>query len=58
MRRIASALFALSENDPEHERILAAAGMRGIIPTTDRDYDPCRELFSKLRLDPSKVGLE
>lgn len=58
VRRIASAMFALSENDPEHERILAAAGMRGIIPTTDRDYDPCRELFTTLRLDPSKVGAE
>lgn len=57
-RRIAAAMFALAENDPEHEHILAAAGMRGIIPATDSDYAPCRELFATLRLDPARLGPE
>lgn len=53
--KVREALLALSDQDPEHEAILQAAGMRGIIPAEDRDYDPVRELLAKLGLDPSKV---
>lgn len=45
---IAQAMFALNPDNPEHRRILDAAGMRGIIPADDADYDPVRELVEKV----------
>ena len=48
---IAQAMFALDVNTPEHRAILSAAGMQGIIPARDIDYDPVRELAEKLNLD-------
>lgn len=53
--KVRKALLTLSDRDPEHEAILNAAGMKGIIPAEDRDYDPVRDLLAKLGLDPSKV---
>ncbi len=54
--RIAKAMFALSPNDPEELEILETAGMDGIIPTKDADYDPIRRLAQRLDLhDPSPV---
>lgn len=58
VRRIADALFHLSTADPEHDRILEAAGMKGIIPATDSDYASVRSLMNKLGVDPAKVGAE
>lgn len=48
---IAQAMFALNFNLDKQRDILSAAGMRGIIPTVDADYDPVRELAEKLGLD-------
>ncbi|MGE4422212.1 MAG: phosphate/phosphite/phosphonate ABC transporter substrate-binding protein [Pseudodesulfovibrio sp.] len=48
---IAKAMFALNVDTPEHEAILSAAGVKGIIPARDIDYDPVRELAEKLNLD-------
>jgi phosphonate transport system substrate-binding protein len=48
VRKIADALFALRLDRPEDARILLAAGMRGVIPAKDQDYDPVRELVAKL----------
>jgi phosphonate transport system substrate-binding protein len=49
-KRIADALFALDPNKPEDAVILAAAGFTRIIPATDADYDPVRELAKQLGL--------
>jgi phosphonate transport system substrate-binding protein len=49
--RIAEAMFALDASRPDHERILRTAGMRGIIPAVDADYDSVRTLAEKLGLD-------
>jgi len=48
---VAKAMFALDRDTPEHRAILSAAGMRGIIPARDIDYDPVRDLAEKLQLD-------
>lgn len=48
---IARAMFALDPRNPEHEAILGAAGLARIIPATDKDCDPVRELVRKLELD-------
>ena len=48
---VAKAMFALDRDIPEHKAILDAAGMKGIIPARDIDYDPVRELAEKLQLD-------
>ena len=51
VKAVAKAMFALDGGDPEHAAILKAAGMRGIIPARDLDYDPVRELARKLGID-------
>lgn len=48
--RIARALFALNEHRPADRQILSAAGMTGIIPAQDSDYDPIRRLARRLAL--------
>nr|WP_238528362.1 phosphate/phosphite/phosphonate ABC transporter substrate-binding protein [Pseudodesulfovibrio mercurii] len=48
---VAKAMFALDTKTPEHQAILSVAGMQGIIPAEDADYDPVRELAEKLELD-------
>ncbi|MFW5838287.1 MAG: phosphate/phosphite/phosphonate ABC transporter substrate-binding protein [Desulfovibrionaceae bacterium] len=49
--KIAEALFRLDPNDPDDAVILAAAGFMGVIPATDSDYDPVRELAAELGLE-------
>ncbi|MHC1700604.1 MAG: phosphate/phosphite/phosphonate ABC transporter substrate-binding protein [Humidesulfovibrio sp.] len=49
--KIAQAMFALSPDNPEHAAILEAAGLKGIIPARDQDFDPVRDLVRKLELD-------
>jgi len=51
LRAISQALFALDIDEGSHKEILQAAGMRGIIPAMDADYNPVRELADKLGLD-------
>ncbi|UZP66102.1 phosphate/phosphite/phosphonate ABC transporter substrate-binding protein [Desulfovibrio mangrovi] len=51
VKAIADALFKLSMQKPEHAAILAGAGMSRIIPATDRDYEPIRELVAKTRFN-------
>jgi phosphonate transport system substrate-binding protein len=48
---LAEAMFALNADNDDQRRILDAAGMRGIIPARDSDYDPVRELAYKLDID-------
>jgi phosphonate transport system substrate-binding protein len=48
---ISTAMFALDKDTEEQRSILNAAGMTGIIPARDADYDPVRELIVKLGLD-------
>ncbi len=48
---IASAMFALDLSSDADRQILQSAGMRGIIPAMDVDYDPVRVLAEKLGLD-------
>jgi len=48
---ISSAMFVLDIDSVDHAEILQSAGMRGIIPAVDMDYDPVRELADKLGLD-------
>jgi len=45
---IATALFSLDPRDPDQARILEAAGMSGVIPASDADFDPIRELVARL----------
>jgi len=48
---LAEAMFALNNDSGEHRQILQSAGMRGIIPAMDVDYDSVRELADKLGLN-------
>ncbi|WP_316896652.1 phosphate/phosphite/phosphonate ABC transporter substrate-binding protein [Pseudodesulfovibrio indicus] len=48
---ISTAMFALDKDTEEQRSILNVAGMTGIIPAKDADYDPVRELIVKLGLD-------
>ena len=48
--RISKALQELDNSRPEDSRILAAAGMTGIIGARDEDYRPVRELVRRLGL--------
>ncbi|OEU68758.1 MAG: phosphonate ABC transporter substrate-binding protein [Desulfovibrio sp. S3730MH75] len=50
---IANAMFNLSMNNQQQAKILKQAGMRGIIPAKDSDYDSVRILIEKLDLDSS-----
>lgn len=47
---ISKAMYSLNFDVESQHDILAAAGMRGIIPARDSDYDPVRELAHKLGL--------
>lgn len=48
--KIAQAMFTLAMEDEKDAFILEAAKMRGIIPATDTDYDPVRDLAAKLQM--------
>lgn len=48
--KIAQAMFALKMENEKDAVILEAARIRGIIPATDADYNPIRELADKLQL--------
>ncbi len=48
---LASAMFALDPTVPEQARILDAARFQSIIPSTDADFDPIRDLVAKLGLE-------
>jgi len=48
---ISHAMFALNYRREPDRDILSSAGMHGIIPVRDSDYDPVRELVGKLGLD-------
>ncbi|NDV18299.1 PhnD/SsuA/transferrin family substrate-binding protein [Pseudodesulfovibrio sp. JC047] len=50
IRVISEAMFALNFNHEPDREILASAGMHGIIPVQDSEYDPVRELVGKLGL--------
>ncbi len=54
VQRIGQALFALSMDDPVGKSILEAAGIRGVIPADNADYDPVRKLVAKLGLSGSE----
>lgn len=49
--KLAQAMFALDPQNPEHAAILGAAGLARIIPASDQDCDPVRELVRKLGMD-------
>ncbi|MGE4293861.1 MAG: phosphate/phosphite/phosphonate ABC transporter substrate-binding protein [Desulfovibrio sp.] len=51
VNKVAQAMFALNPNRPDDARILSAAGVRGIVPATDDDYEAVRVLASKLAAD-------
>jgi len=48
---LASAMFALDQGESNDQDILEAAGMRGIIPAEDADYNKVRVLAYKLGLE-------
>ena len=48
--KIARAMFTLTMENEKDAVILKAAKMRGIIPATDTDYDPVRDLAAKLQI--------
>lgn len=51
VKKVAEAMFGLDQGRPDDARILSAAGVRGIVPATDDDYDAVRELAGKLAED-------
>jgi phosphonate transport system substrate-binding protein len=58
VEKIGRAMFALRYDRPDDAAILAAAGMRGIIPAADADYDSVRRLAETLGLDALPGGEE
>ncbi|HAS87755.1 MAG TPA: phosphonate ABC transporter substrate-binding protein [Desulfovibrio sp.] len=51
VNKIQYCMFRMSMEDPEQAAILYQAGMRGIIPAQDSDYDTVRTLTNKLGLN-------
>ena len=51
-------MFALRYDRPDDAAILSAAGMRGIIPAADDDYESVRRLAETLGLDALPGGEE
>ncbi len=51
VNKIQYCMFRMSMEDPEQAAILYQAGMRGIIPAQDSDYDTVRNLTNKLGLN-------
>jgi phosphonate transport system substrate-binding protein len=49
--KIRKALLALRADHPEHQKIFQAAHMTGILPSSDEEYDPVRELLVKVGVD-------
>ncbi len=49
--QIAQAMFALDPENPDHKKILEAARFQAIIASDDEDYDPIRDLVTRLELD-------
>lgn len=49
--KIARAMFTLNMSAEPDADVLRTAGMRGIIPANDSDYDPVRQLASRLGLE-------
>jgi phosphonate transport system substrate-binding protein len=56
VEKISAAMFALDINRPDDAVILQTAGMRGIIPARDADYDPVRNLAEKLGMETLEAG--
>lgn len=50
IEKIKYCMFRMSMDNPEQASILYQAGMRGIIPAEDSDYNPVRELTEMLGL--------
>ncbi|MFP3981420.1 MAG: phosphate/phosphite/phosphonate ABC transporter substrate-binding protein [Desulfobacterales bacterium] len=50
--KIKQALLALDAENPEHREILELAHFQGIIPASDPDFDPIRELTRKVEVMP------
>ncbi|MDD4731550.1 MAG: phosphate/phosphite/phosphonate ABC transporter substrate-binding protein [Desulfovibrio sp.] len=48
VRKVGEAMFALDMRDPDDEPILTVAGVRGIVPAADHDYDAVRDLVRRL----------
>ena len=51
VEKIMDALLRLDSRNPEHQPILRAAHISGVIASTDEDFDPVRELLRKVRID-------
>ena len=51
VQSVAAAMFALDPSNPKQARILDAARFAGIIPSSDADFDPIRDLVAKLGLE-------
>ncbi|SKA81822.1 phosphonate transport system substrate-binding protein [Paucidesulfovibrio gracilis DSM 16080] len=56
VRKVREAMFALDPARPDDERILTIAGMRGIVPAADHDYDEVRALVRRLDDNGSSPG--
>ncbi|WP_415713253.1 phosphate/phosphite/phosphonate ABC transporter substrate-binding protein [Maridesulfovibrio sp.] len=56
VNKIKYCMFAMSMDNPQQASILYQAGMRGIIPAEDKDYDSVRELTEKLGLNVEEQG--
>jgi phosphonate transport system substrate-binding protein len=52
---IAAAMFALSPDRPDDAAILHTAGMRGIIPAVDADYEAVRQLAERLGIEAAEA---
>lgn len=51
---IATAMFTMDFDDPDHRPILEAARFRGIIPAQDADYEQVRDLSTRLNLEGTR----
>lgn len=48
VKKVQKALAGLDPDKPEHRRMLKQASFRKIIPATDQDFDPIRQLNTKV----------
>ncbi|MGE5239942.1 MAG: phosphate/phosphite/phosphonate ABC transporter substrate-binding protein [Chloroflexota bacterium] len=51
VKRIQAALVRLNRNQPEHRTILDAAHFNGVVTASHNDFEPLRELLSKVGMD-------
>ncbi len=58
LNKIKKALLSLNKEDPEHQKILQAAHIGGIIPSEDSEFHPVRRLLRSVGIEPTRSNVK